>query len=668
MRIEELRRRLEYHDYRYHVLDDPEIEDTEYDRLLRLLIELESAHPELVTPDSPTQRVGGAADRQGLPTVRHQAPMLSLANVFKKSELQDFDRRVRAALPGETVEYVVELKFDGVAVSLTYQDGRFVRGATRGDGETGEDVTPNLRTLRAVPLRLRRPVPGTLEVRGEVYMAKQSFAQLNERQEENGRPPFANPRNAAAGSLRQLDPGVTAERRLNLWVYGVGYADRMTFARHSEILEWLREVGFRINPHTRILTKMDEILGHLAAQQESRFKLPFVIDGLVLKVDRLDQQERLGATLKSPRWAVACKFPAEQAETMVNDIVIQVGRTGVLTPIAELQPVQLAGTTVSRASLHNEDLVREKDIRIGDRVVIHKAGDIIPEVLRSRPEKRSGSEKEFHMPRNCPNCGSQAVRSTGEVGVYCTNLACPARLRESLLHFVSRRAMDINGLGPAIIQQLLESGKVGDPADLYTLSREDLLGLERVGPKSADNLLAAIQKSKENPQARLVAALGIRHVGERAAQLLTTYFGTLGKLMAASRDELETVPDIGPKISMSVLSFFADDQNRRVIEKLLAAGLNAVEKAPAIYTSGPLAGKNFVLTGTLDKFSRQEAAELITRLGGRVASSVSRQTNYLVVGQNPGRKYDQAVKSGIEILSETEFEQLLVRHSTGSGE
>jgi DNA ligase (NAD+) len=665
-RAEELRRQIEYHDYRYYVLDDPEIEDAEYDELVRALTKLESTYPELVTPDSPTQRVGGRP-REDLPAVRHRAPMLSLANAFTESDLRDFDRRVRAALPGEPVEYLVELKFDGVAVSLTYQDGRFVRGATRGDGETGEDVTPNLRTLRSMPLRLRCPAPATLEVRGEVYMAKQAFASLNERREEAGQPLFANPRNAAAGSLRQLDPRVTAERHLDMWVYGVGYADRLSFGRHSEALAWLREAGLKVNPHLRTCTSLKEILEYLEEWRDRRFELPYVIDGLVIKVDRLDQQERLGATLKSPRWAVAFKYPAEQAETTVEDIIIRVGRTGVLTPTAIFKPVRLAGTTVIRASLHNEDLIREKNIRIGDRVVIHKAGDIIPEVLRSRPELRCGREREFTMPENCPECGSRVVRAAGEAGVYCHNVACPARLRENLLHFVSRGAMDIRGLGPAVIQQLLDRGLVADPADLYTLTRDDLLGLERIGPKSAENLLAAIQASRQNSLARLITALGIRHVGERAAQLLAERFGSLDRLMAASREELEAVPEIGPKIADSVLNFFSRDQNRRVVKKLAAAGVNTVARASAVRTAGPLAGKSFVLTGTLEEFTRQEAGKIIKNLGGHVVSSVSRKTDYVVVGRDPGQKYDKAINLGVKILRESEFKKLLAECQAGPG-
>ncbi|MEW6457560.1 MAG: NAD-dependent DNA ligase LigA [Bacillota bacterium] len=664
-RAEELRREIEYHDHRYYVLDDPVIEDAEYDRLVRELVALETAHPELVTPDSPTQRVGGRP-REGFVTVQHRAPMLSLANAFDAAELADFDRRVRAGLADEDVDYVVELKFDGVAVSLTYEHGRLVRGATRGDGVTGEEITPNLRTIRSIPLRLRQPgAPDVIEVRGEVYMPKKAFARLNERREDAGLPLFANPRNAAAGSLRQLDPGITAERKLDIWLYGIGYTDGIVFGRHSEALAWLGEQGFRVNPHTRIFSTLEEVERHLEHWREARFELPYVIDGLVLKVDRLDQQERLGATLKSPRWAVAYKYPPEQAETTVEDIIIRVGRTGVLTPTAVLSPVRLAGTTVSRASLHNEDLIREKDIRIGDVVLIHKAGDIIPEILGSRPEKRTGRETPFAMPVQCPECASLLVRPEGEVGVYCPNVACPARLERSLLHFVSRNAFAINGLGPAVIQQLLERRLVADPADLFTLTREELVGLERIGPKSADNLLKAIQNSKRNSLARLIFSLGIRHVGERAARLLAERFGSLADLSAAGREELEAVPEIGPKIADSVLNFFAREQNRRVVAKLVRAGVNTVADRPAAAGTGPLAGKTFVLTGTLEEFSRAEAAARIEELGGRVVSSVSRRTDYVVLGKNPGGKYDKAVKLGVNIIEEPEFKRLLSAIQSG---
>ncbi|HHW44993.1 MAG TPA: NAD-dependent DNA ligase LigA, partial [Desulfotomaculum sp.] len=501
----------------------------------------------------------------------HRVPMLSLANAFDEGELRDFDRRVRAALPGETVEYVVELKIDGLAVSLRYENGLFVTGATRGDGETGEDITANLITVRAVPLRLQREIP-VLEVRGEVYMSKEAFLRLNEAREEAGEPLFANPRNAAAGSLRQLDPSVTASRQLSIFLYGIGEAAGITFQTHFQTLSVLRELGFPVNRHHRLFNHMDDVVQYCRRWQQERFDLPYAIDGLVIKVNSLEQQDRLGATMKSPRWAIAYKFPAEQARTRVVDIILRVGRTGVLTPTAILEPVRLAGTTVSRATLHNEDIIRERDIRVGDRVIVQKAGDIIPEVVASLPEERTGEEKPFAMPARCPECGAAVNRPPGEAAARCTNMACPARLREGLIHFASRNAMDITGLGPAVIGQLLRAGLVADPADLYTLRHDDLARLERLGDKSARNLLQALEKSKANPLHRLIFALGIRHVGERAARLLAEHFGTMDGLSRATYDELVTIPEIGPRIAESVVTFFAQDENRRVLEKLAAAG------------------------------------------------------------------------------------------------
>ncbi|MBE3585718.1 MAG: NAD-dependent DNA ligase LigA [Thermoanaerobacter sp.] len=656
-RVEELRREIEYHNYRYYVLDDPAISDERYDALMRELIKLESKYPSLVTPDSPSQRVGGEP-REGFATVRHRIPMLSLANAFDQEELREFDRRVRSSLPGERVEYVVELKIDGLAVSLRYENGLLVAGATRGDGETGEDVTANLKTIRAVPLRLRQTVP-LLEVRGEVYMSKDAFRHLNEAREEAGEPLFANPRNAAAGSLRQLDPAVTASRQLSIFAYGLGEVEGVDVRTHAEVLSLLREMGFPVNPHYRLLPDIEAVIDYCSRWQEERFNLPYVIDGLVIKVNYLEQQARLGATMKSPRWAVAFKFPAEQARTRVQDIILRVGRTGVLTPTAILKPVRLAGTTVSRATLHNEDIIREKDIRIGDMVIVQKAGDIIPEVVAVIPEERTGDEKPFVMPHHCPECGAKVVRPPGEVATRCTNIACPARLREGLLHFVSRNAMDIAGLGPAVIGQLLAAGLVRDPADLYALRLEDLVPLERLGKKSAQNLLEAIEKSKSNPLYRLIFALGIRHVGERAARILARRFGSLDRLCRATREELLATPEIGPKIADSILTFFAQEQNRRVLEKLVAAGVNTREEVVDEPGYKPLAGKVFVLTGTLEHFTRQEARELIERLGGRVSSSVSRKTDYVVVGEEPGSKYERALALGIPILREEDFRRMV---------
>lgn len=655
-RAQTLRREIADHDYRYYVLDSPLITDAQYDQLLRELLAIEKQYPELVTPDSPTQRVGGKP-REGFVTVAHRTPMLSLANAFGEEELRDFDRRVRAALPGEKVEYVVELKIDGLAVSLWYENGLFIRGATRGDGETGEDITPNLKTIPAIPLRLRETVPA-LEVRGEVYMTKEAFLKLNEAREEAGEPPFANPRNAAAGSLRQLDPAVTAARKLNIFVYGLGFWEGKDLSEHAASLQWLGELGLPVNRHFRVFGDMAEVIAYCTRWQQERFDLPYATDGMVIKVNSLDQQARLGATMKSPRWAIAYKFPAEEAKTMVKDIILRVGRTGVLTPTAVLEPVRLAGTTVTKATLHNEDMIKEKDVRVGDTVLVHKAGDIIPEVISVVKEARTGREKVFVWPERCPECGSRVIRPAGEAAVRCPNVACPARLREGLIHFVSRAAMDIMGLGPAILGQLLDKGLVRDPADLYQLRYEDLVNLERMGPKSSQNLLDAIAASKTNPLHRLLFALGIRHVGERAAKILAERFGSMERLSRASFEELVAIPEIGPKIAESVVDFFATEKNRDLIQKLAAAGVNMQEeKAPV--QAKPLAGKLFVLTGTLSRYTRQQAQELIEGLGGRVTSSVSKKTDYVVVGEDPGSKYEKAVALGVPVLREEDFIELI---------
>jgi DNA ligase (NAD+) len=654
LRVRALREQIEYHNYRYYVLDEPVISDAEYDRLMRELQTLEREFPELVTPDSPTQRVGGEP-RPGFATVRHFTPMLSLANAFDEESLRDFDRRVRELVGGESVEYVVEPKIDGLAVSLYYENGLLVWGATRGDGEVGEDITPNLKTIRSIPLRLRTPNVTRVEVRGEAYMPKAAFAELNAAREEAGEPPFANPRNAAAGSLRQLDPRVTASRQLNIYVYGLGLVEGgRAPATHAEALAWLREAGFRVNPGHRVCRNIEEALACCREWEGKRFDLPYVIDGMVIKVNSLDQQRRLGATLKSPRWAVAYKFPPEQAVTVIEDIIVRVGRTGVLTPTALFRPVRLAGTTVSRATLHNEDLIREKDVRIGDHVVVQKAGDVIPEVVRVLPERRTGRERPYTLPRRCPACGAHTVRLEGEVAWRCPNMACPAQLHERLIHFASRNAMDIAGLGPKIIAQLLERGLVRNVADLYNLRYEDLVNLERLGPKSAQNLLRAIAETRDRPLAQLIFGLGIRHVGERAARVLAERFGSLEGLMAATEEELQEIPEIGPKIAASVVAFFAAEENREIVRRLERAGVRTREEV-RVRGDLPLAGKTFVLTGALERFTRQEAERLITELGGRVASSVSRKTDYVVVGENPGSKYERAAALGVPILNEEEF-------------
>jgi len=657
-RVEELRREIDHHNYLYYVLDKPGITDAQYDQLMQQLIQLEAAHPELITPDSPTQRVGGQV-QQGFQAVPHRVPMLSLGNAFGEADLREFDRRVRTNLPGEEVEYVVELKIDGLAVSLWYENGLLVRGATRGNGEYGEDITANLRTVKAIPLRLKEDVP-FLEVRGEAYMPKDSFVRLNEAREEAGEPLFANPRNAAAGSLRQLDPGVTASRNLSIFMYAIGHLEGPGPRSHAAALAWLKQLGFRVNQHYKVCQDISQVIDYCAKWHEKRFDLPYAIDGLVIKVNSLDQQQRLGATLKSPRWAIAYKFPAEQAVSTIKDIILRVGRTGVLTPTAILEPVQLAGTTVSRATLHNEDIIRQKDIRIGDKALIQKAGDIIPEVLQVFPEQRTGEERVFAMPATCPECDSPVVRVPGEAAHRCTNRNCPAIFREGIIHFVSRGAMDITGLGESIVTQLIKAGLVKDPADLYSLRYEDLIKLERMGARSSQNLLDAIEASKNNSLARLLFALGIRHVGERAAKILARQFGSMQALMAATVEDLTVIPEIGPKIAESVVDYFSRPDNRRLVERLARAGVNMQEnKGQPDPANQPLAGKTFVVTGTLGAFSRQEAQEAIEKLGGKVSSSVSKKTDYVVVGENPGSKYDKARQLGIPILSEEEFTKLL---------
>lgn len=667
-RIEELRRQLEYNNWRYYVLDDPVITDGEYDRMLRELQSLEAAHPEYYAADSPTQRVGGAV-RSDFGTVLHRVPLFSLANAFSADELLDFDRRVRELTGLGEVEYVVELKIDGLAVSLTYEEGRFTQGATRGDGVTGEDITGNLRTVRSLPLRLRQEkqtAPTLLEVRGEVFMPKEAFVELNGRREEAGEPVFANPRNAAAGSLRQLDTKVTASRALDIFVYGIGAAGGAAISTHWEWLLALKGWGFKVNPHIKLVRGITPAVEYCLAWQEERQELPYPIDGLVIKVNDLKLQQGLGSTAKSPRWAVAYKFPAEQAETTLGEIVVTVGRTGVLTPTALFDPpVQLAGTVVSRAVLHNEDIIRARDIRIGDVVRVEKAGDIIPEVVGSVPERRTGQEQLFVMPTSCPACGAEVVKLPGEVAWRCPNVSCPARLRESLLHFGSRGAMDIDGLGPAIIDQLLENGLVRNVADLYDLSESDLIQLPRMGTKSAANLIAAIAKSKNRSLDRVLFALGIRYVGATAAKTLAEHFDDMWALLAAKREELLTVAGIGDKVATSIQDFFREERNLSTVKRLAEAGVNMARVRPRAAASGNLAGKTFVLTGTLGSLNRSQAQTAIEERGGKVTGSVSRQTDFVVVGENPGSKLERAQALGINLLTEEEFLQLLAEQQRG---
>lgn len=655
LKIEKLRELINYHNYRYYVLDDPEVSDAEYDSLMKELEALEREYPDLITPDSPTQRVGGAV-LSGFQVVTHAIPLLSLANAYSQEELDSFDRRVRELLSSPP-RYTAELKIDGLAISLLYRDGVFIRGATRGDGQTGEDITNNLRTIRSIPLKLREPLAGDLEVRGECYMDKRAFEQLNKAQEEKGEKLFANPRNAAAGSLRQLDPKVTSERQLNVFLYGLGYSDALPPDSHYETLQWLSSLGFRTNPETQVFDSIDGVKEFIQYWHEKRESLPYDIDGIVVKVDSRVQQELLGTTAKSPRWAVAYKFPAMQKTTKVEDIVVQVGRTGAVTPLAILEPVFIAGSTVSRASLHNEDYVKEKDIRIGDTVVIQKAGDIIPEVVRSVPELRDGSERVFQMPQSCPACGTRLVREAGEAVWRCDNSQCPAKLVEGLVYFASRDALDIEGMGPAVVQQLVDAGLVKNPADIFKLTKEQLLGLDRFGERSAAKLVASIEEAKGRGLARLLTALGILHVGTQTAASLAAYFGSMEKLVTATEDQLAQVPDIGPVVASSISAFFQNPKNIQLIEELKKLGVKMDE--PKQSRGEAFSGKTFVVTGTLSQFSRKEAKDAIESLGGKTTESVSKNTDYLVVGEKPGSKLDKARELGISILDEQQFIDML---------
>jgi len=658
-RVEELRRLVNYHNYRYYVLDQPEVSDAEYDRLLVELVRLEGEYPSLQTPDSPTQRVG-AEPLEAFGTVRHLTPMLSLANAFGTQELAAFDQRIKRMLdlpPQELIDYVVELKVDGLGVSLLYQGGLLSRGATRGDGISGEEVTQNLRTIHSIPLRfLGEPGrwPQLVEVRGEVFLGKEEFQRVNEEREEAGLPLFANPRNAAAGSVRQLDPRITTRRRLDFIAHGLGAVAGASFASHWERLEFLRGLGFKVSPHAEQHRGVAQVQTFCDTWQEARHRLPFEIDGVVVKVDRAELEERLGYVARSPRWAVAYKYPPEQETTVVRDIQVHVGRTGALTPVAIMDPVRISGTTVSRASLHNEDEIKRKDVRIGDTVVVHKAGEVIPEVVAVITSKRTGAERSFVMPTRCPVCGSEVLRPEGEAVARCTGVACPAQLIEHILHWAARGAMDIEGMGPALVTQLVESGRVRDPADLYALTTQDLLSLERFAEKSAANILQAIAASKTRPLDRLIYALGIRHVGDHVAGILADEFGSLQALQQADEERLAAVPGIGPVIAQSILVFFRQEQTARLLDKLRAAGVAAPRRARR-RREGFFAGRTVVFTGSLHALTRQQAQHLVKAQGGRPSSSVSRQTDYVVVGASPGSKYEQAQQLGVPTLTEAEF-------------
>ncbi len=658
-RVRELHTLLNKYGYEYYVLDSPSVPDTEYDRLLQELISLEKKYPQLKTPHSPTQRVGGEV-LDAFEKVTHPTPMLSLANAFNEADLLDFDRKVRQAI-GDNYSYVCELKIDGLAVSLRYEDGLFVKGATRGDGTVGEDITANLRTIRSLPLRLKENY--SLEVRGEAFMPKKSFQQLNEIKEENGEVPFANPRNAAAGSLRQLDPRIAASRHLDLFIYAVADFGTANVETHSEGLNLLEELGFKVNKEREHVSTMEEVLTYVQKWEKERHQLPYEIDGIVIKVDSFEQQRQMGATVKSPRWSIAYKFPAEEVITTLVDVELSIGRTGVITPTAILEPVRVAGTTVQRASLHNEDLIREKDIRIGDVVVIKKAGDIIPEVVNVLPEKRTGAEKEFEMPTHCPACKSELVRLEEEVALRCINPKCPAQIREGLIHFVSRNAMNIDGLGEKVIGQLFDHKLVRDVADLYTLRKEDLLQLERMGEKSVSNLLTAIEKSKANSLEKLLFGLGIRHVGEKAAKILAQHAGTMDRLAEASKEELTSIHEIGEKMADSIVTYFENEEVLQLIQKLKAENVNMEYKGPKLDQSDSITSvftdKTVVLTGKLENFTRNDLKDTIEELGGKVTSSVSKNTDIVIAGNDAGSKLTKAQQLQIDIWDEEKLLEAL---------
>jgi len=658
-RIKKLREMINHHNYRYYVLDSPEISDDEYDKLMRELRQLEEKHPHLITPESPTQRVG-AAPVEAFGVVEHREPMLSLGNVFSSEELLAWHKRISGLLGDEHFDLVAELKMDGLAVALTYEEGRLVTGATRGDGFRGEDITQNLRTIRSIPLAVPKSAPSKFEVRGEVYLSKEGFKRLNEERANAGQPLFANPRNAAAGSVRQLDSRITAMRPLDIYIYGLGWVEGEAPPTHWETLEYLKSLGFRVSPSNSLFSDLDQVEDYYQRWVEEREHLPFEADGAVVKVNRFDLQERLGVVGREPRWATAYKFPATQATTRLLDVGVSVGRTGTLNPYAILEPVQVGGVTLKRAALHNEDDIRRKDIRIGDMVVVQRAGEVIPEVVSPVVSLRTGKERFFAMPSRCPVCGADVVKTEGEAMARCTSASCPAQVYELVKHFVSRGAMDIEGIGEKQANALLEADLIQDVADLYSLKekKDKLIGMERMGEKSVSNLLAAIEESKERALSRVIFALGIRHVGAETAEILAERFGGMDKLSRATEEELTSVPTIGPKIAESIVAFFKEESNRKVIDKLRRAGVR-LEAERAEPAELPLSGEEFVVTGKLEAFPRSEAEARIRELGGSAGSSVTRKTTFLVVGVDPGSKLDRARELGVEVLNEEQFLRLL---------
>lgn len=659
-KVKELRARINRANYEYYILDNPTISDAEYDRLMQELQAIETAHPELITPDSPTQRVG-ATPLTEFQTVTHRTPMISLDNAMNESEIRDFVHRIQKLLPGETIEFVAEPKIDGLAVELVYENGVLTAGSTRGDGVTGEDITQNLKTIRAIPLKLNSEsvaAPALIEIRGEVYMDKADFQQLNEQQALEGKPLFANPRNSAAGSLRQLDPRITARRPLKIFCYALGACEGLSFRTHWEFLQTLPKWGLRINPLIRFCQTVDDLLDYYRWIESQRNELPYDIDGVVFKVNSLAQQAALGLKARSPRWAIAAKFKAQQEVTQIRAIEASVGRTGAITPVAHLTPVQIGGVTVSNATLHNQDEIDRKDIRIGDWVVVQRAGDVIPQVVKVITERRTGTEKPYQIPPNCPVCGAAVIREEDEAKHRCPNMNCPAQIKARIEHFASKRAMDIDGLGEKLVAQLVDKGLVSDVADLYFLTRDQILTLERMADKSAQNLLDAIANSKTVSLARFIYALGIRNVGEHMGKVLEQAFGSLEKFLQADYEQLQNIEGVGPIVAQSIVNFLKEAHNRQTIQRLLDAGITfSVAETPAVRTD--LAGKIFVFTGTLQAMSRDEAKALVEKLGARTSSSVSSKTDFVIVGENPGSKATLAQQLNVRMLSEAEFLQLI---------
>lgn len=652
-KIKQLSDFLNYHNHKYYVEDNPEISDFEYDKVLRELEDLENSYPEFKTPNSPTSRIGGVA-LEKFDQIEHRVPMESLQDAFSFDEVRDFDRRVRESI--ENPHYVTEQKIDGLSVSLEYENGDFVRGSTRGNGIIGENVTENLKTIRSIPMRLKYPIP-YLEVRGEVYLSKENFLKLNKLREETEESVFANPRNAAAGSLRQLDSKITAQRNLDIFVFNIQQIDGKEISSHMEGLEYLREQGFKVINNFTVFSDIEEALKRISEIGEERESLGFDIDGAVIKVNDFQDRKILGSTSKFPKWAIAYKYPAERKETKILDITTNVGRTGVITPLAILETVRIAGSNVSRATLHNIDYIKEKDIRVGDFVIIEKAGDIIPAVVEVNIEKRTGKEKEFLMPETCPACGAKVVREEGEAAYRCTGVSCPAQRVRNIIHFVSKPAMNIDGLGPSIIEQMAEKEMIKTAADLYYLKAEDIADMDKLGEKSARNLLAALQNSKTNPLYRLINGLGIRHIGEKAAKILAKKYKTIENFSKATKEDLVMLEDIGEKMADSVVSFFEQAQNIEFLEKLKIAGVSCVEETNE--TGSLFSGMTFVLTGTLNKYTRSDASEIIEKLGGKTSSSVSKKTTYVLAGTEAGSKLTKAEQLGIKIISEDEFEKMI---------